>query len=278
MTGAVTERGRRWTTAGAGDRPVVWSYGGGVQSAAIAVLVLRGELPRPERIVMADTSREASATWAYLEDVVGPALGEAGLEVEVAPHTLATKDLHSADGKPLMPVYTRQRSGGPVGQMRNFCSGEWKREVVRRYVRQLGYGPEGRSERGPVVNWLGISRDEVNRLSGDRVQWMTTRWPLIFDRPTTRAGCVRLVEGHGWLRPPKSSCWCCPFRGDRQWRELRDEWPEDWTRAIALEEELRERDAGLFLHRSGVPLSEASLGDGETDEAGLPCQSGFCFV
>jgi len=273
-------RGSKWTTAGVGDRPVVWSYGGGTQSAAIAVLVLRGELPQPERIVMADTSREASATWAYLEEVVGPALAKTGLEVEVAPHGLATKDLYDGRGRPLMPLYTRGAAGeaAAVGQMRNYCSGEWKREVVRRYVRSLGYGPEGRSARGPVVNWLGISLDEVGRLSGDRVQWMTTRWPLVFDRPTSRAGCVRLVEEFGWPRPPKSSCWCCPYRGDAQWRELRDEWPEDWARAVELEAELRERDAGLFLHRSGVPLAEAVLGDGETDEAGLPCQSGFCFV
>ena len=83
MSGTAT-RGSKWTTAGAGDRLVVWSYGGGTQSAAIAVLVLRGELPRPERIVMADTSREASATWAYLAEVVGPALAEVGLAVEVA--------------------------------------------------------------------------------------------------------------------------------------------------------------------------------------------------
>lgn len=47
---------------------------------------------------------------------------------------------------------------------------------------------------------------------------------------------------------------------------------------MALEAELRQRDAGLFLHRSGVPLAEAALGNGEVDEAGLPCQSGFCFV
>ena len=169
--------------------------------------------------------------------------------------------------------------------MRTFCSGEWKREVDRRYVRGLGYGPEGRSERGPVVNWLGISRDEIDRLSGDRVRWMTTRWPLVFDRPTTRAECVRLVEAHGWPRPPKSSCWCCPFRGDRQWRELREAWPEDWARAVALEAELRERDAGLLarrpfgvLHRSGVPLAEAALDGGAQDASGPGCQSGFCFV
>ena len=270
---------RAWTTAAVG-RPVVWSYGGGVQSAAIAVLVLRGELTRPERIVMADTSREASSTWAYLDDVVQPALAEVGLCVEIAPHSLATKGLYSTDGKPLMPVYTRaaddRQRAGRVGQMRNFCSGEWKREVVRRYVRSLGYGPVGRSELGPVVNWLGISRDEIGRMGADRRKWITMRWPLIFDRPTTRAECLELVEAHGWPRPPKSSCWCCPYRGDAQWRELRDEWPEDWARAVSLEAELRERDAGVYLHRSGLPLGEADLAGGQAGEA--PCTSGQCWT
>jgi len=248
-----------------------------VQSAAIAVLVLRGELPRPERIVMADTSREASATWAYLDEVVQPALAEIGLRVEIAPHDLATKDLTSTDGKPLMPVYTRQANRpGRVGQMRNFCSGEWKRNVVRRYVRSLGYGPEGRSERGAVVNWLGISRDEAGRMGGDRRKWIVTRWPLIFDRPTTRAGCLDLVAEAGWPRPPKSSCWCCPYRSDAQWRELREAWPEDWARAVGLEAELRERDSGVYLHRSGTPLSEADLGVDK--EEGVPCTSGQCWT
>ena len=268
----------RWAT-GAVGRPVVWSYGGGVQSAAIAVLVLRGELPRPERVVMADTSREASATWAYLDAVVQPALAEVGLRVEVAPHSLATKGLLSTDGKPLMPVYTRQRPGGRVGQMRNFCSGEWKRDVVRRYVRSLGYGPEGRSELGPVVNWLGISRDEAGRMGGDRRKWIVTRWRLVFDRPTTRAECLDLVAEAGWPRPPKSSCWCCPYRSDAQWRELRDEWPEDWARAKKLEAELRRCDSGVYLHRSGAPLGEADLGGaGDPVAEGLPCTSGQCWT
>ena len=160
--------------------------------------------------------------------------------------------------------------------MRNFCSGEWKRDVVRRYVRSLGYGPEGRSELGPVVNWLGLSRDEAGRMGGDRRKWIVTRWPLVFDRPTPRAECLELVAEAGWPRPPKSSCWCCPYRGNAQWRELRDAWPEDWARAVALEAELRDRDSDVYLHRSGVPLGEADLGGGEVEV--LPCTSGQCWT
>ena len=75
------------------DLPIVWSYGGGTQTAAIAVLVLQGRLPRPDHIIMADTGREATATWDYLDTVVQPALEAEGMRVEVAPHSLASKDL-----------------------------------------------------------------------------------------------------------------------------------------------------------------------------------------
>ena len=39
-------------------RSLVWSYGGGVQSVAMAIMVANGMLKRPECIVMADTGRE----------------------------------------------------------------------------------------------------------------------------------------------------------------------------------------------------------------------------
>jgi len=73
----------------------VWSYGGGTQSCAIAVLVARGDLPTPDCVVIADTGREASETWAYLDEHIRPLL--APLEVHVAPKTLATR-LYEATG------------------------------------------------------------------------------------------------------------------------------------------------------------------------------------
>jgi hypothetical protein len=46
---------------------VVWSYGGGKQSVAIAALIVQGKLPKPDLIVMADTDANGhllGATWA----------------------------------------------------------------------------------------------------------------------------------------------------------------------------------------------------------------------
>ena len=47
----------------------VWSYGGGTQTAAIAVLILQGRLPKPDIAVMADTGREIASTWDYLRNL-----------------------------------------------------------------------------------------------------------------------------------------------------------------------------------------------------------------
>ena len=81
----------------------IWSYGGGTQTAAIAVLILQGKLPRPDVVVMADTAREIESTWQYLRDVVQPALDTIGLTVQVAGHELSTVDLYGHNGDLLIP-------------------------------------------------------------------------------------------------------------------------------------------------------------------------------
>ena len=100
-------------------RSQILSYGGGWQTVAMIVLVLRGILPRPDHIVIADTSREKSSTWDYLEDMVQPALERAGLRVAIASHDLATVDLYSGNGDLLIPVYTE------TGKLPTFCSSDF---------------------------------------------------------------------------------------------------------------------------------------------------------
>src|SRR5574340_559228 len=102
-------------------REVNWSYGGGVNSIALAVAVRRGLLPRPDRIVFADTGREGTPALRYLDEHVRPMLAEIGLSIEIAPHSLAAVDVYSGKGKLLIPAFT---AGG--GRLPTFCSTEWK--------------------------------------------------------------------------------------------------------------------------------------------------------
>lgn len=254
------------------SRADILSFGGGTQTCAMVELVLQGKLPRPERIVMADTGREASETWTYLITQVQPRLRSMGLTVELATHDLATVDLLAKNGDLLMPLYT----AGGEGQLPNYCSNEWKKRVVLRYLRSLGYGPDK-----PVRLWLGISVDELMRAGQSGTDWAENHFPLLFDVPMRRDECRSLLLKAGWPEPPKSSCWMCPYRGNAQWRRLRDHFPADWAKAVALDYTLRETDANAFVHRSGVPLDRAVI-DADPGQPSLfqteECDSGWCFT
>jgi hypothetical protein len=239
----------------------VWSYGGGIQTAAIAVLVMRGELPRPDVVIMADTSREGTATWEYLDTVMRPYLAQIGLTVEVAPHSLTKWDLYYKSGISL-PLYHA------TGKFQTYCSANWKRDVVGRWLRQHGVKR--------CQEWIGYSYDEIRRVKPDRLKWRQRRHPLV-DMILTRADCYQIVvEDAGLPVPPKSACWCCPHRNNREWRFLRDNYPRDWQAAIELEAEVRQHDE-VWLHRDRVPIDQADI-DSDTRLDVGQCGLGYCFL
>jgi hypothetical protein len=241
-----------------------------VQSAAIAVLVVQGRLPRPERIVMADTGREATATWKWLDEVIQPYLGTVGLRVEIAPHSLARFDMFSPTGgrRPVMPVFN-----DTGGKLPNQCSGVWKREVVERFLRREGYGIKR-----PLIDWIGISTDEILRAKPSPTRWCKIHYPLIWDVPMRRSECVQLVRSARLGTPPRSSCKCCPHHGDPEWHNLQDNWPDDFKEACLEDERIREKGVAgkLYLHRSCKPLSDVKFKDMEAQGAFDFCEEGRC--
>lgn len=251
----------------------VWSCGGGTQSAAIAALIVSGYLSKPDAAVIADTGREASATWRYYEGTLKPELAAVGVDLVRLPHSFEgdgwnTVDLYGGKGRDtvLMPMFTT--AGEQVGQTSKFCSNEWKTRPVDRYLRSLGLT-------GGLI-WIGFSIDEIHRMRAPNAKaaW-NHAYPLV-DRRVSRADCIAIVERMGWPTPPRSSCWMCPYRSDTEWRQLRDSDPEDFTRAVELERDVQRIDPDLYLHRSAVTLDRANFGDAQTDL--FECASGMCFT
>lgn len=240
----------------------ILNYGGGVQTAAMCILVAQGKLAKPDYVIAADTGREMPSTWEYADRHMRPLLASVGLELHVAPHSLATRDLYSGNGDLLIPVYTE------TGKFQTFCSSEWKRDVVRRYARRsLGTGTD-------LVNWIGFSLDEIRRVKGEDGR----RYPLI-DLMLTRADCEHIILAAGLPLPHKSRCWMCPHQHNAEWREVRAD-AELWRRAIELDAELRENDerGGVFLHPQRVPLELADIDAEDRKEANRQCAFGLCFV
>jgi hypothetical protein len=274
--GSEAQDGIHGTDAGNGNGivSVVWSCGGGTQSAAIAALIVQGKLPKPDLSAISDTGREASQTWRYFELVLKPELAKVGVELHRLPHSfdgtgLNTVDLYSgADGDTvLMPMFTD--ISGEIGQTSKFCSNEWKSRPLERFYKSKGFTA------GEI--WIGFSIDELQRMRGfDPRQKWNHAYPLV-DLRMTRGDCIALVERMGWPTPPRSSCWMCPYRSDSEWKHLKATDPEDFEMAVALEKEIQTKDPNLYFHRSAKPLAEANLGDDEPS-LDLPCASGMCFT
>lgn len=247
---------------------LVLNYGGGRQTVAICVLIARGIIPRPDVIVMADTSRENPSTWEYLERHMTPFLAKHGLSVEIASHDLATVDLYDKHGLTLMPVFT------PTGKTRSYCSNEWKRRVVDRYLRSKGVQSGTR--------WIGFGFDEKRRWSamhGNTEGKWTTICPLV-DLMINTATCLKIIESAGLPEPQNSACWMCPHKRNAEWRLLRDHYPKTFKDAIAMDVEVRESDeqGAVFLHHDRVPLAEANIDVDESAGKVQQCTLGVCFV
>ena len=239
----------------------ILSYGGGMQTIAMCVLVAQGKLPKPDYVIAADTGREMPTTWQYAREYAAPLLASVGIDLHIAPHDLATVDLYGKNGDLLMPLFTS------TGKLSTFCSGEWKARVVDRYAKtKLGIKN--------YTAWIGFSLDERKRIKGREGK----RFPLI-DLNLTRVDCLTIIKGAGLPIPPKSRCYMCPHQHNAEWREVRA-IPELWQGAVAIDEEMREADerGAVFLHADRIPLEQADIDANDRNEPSMQCGMGLCYV
>ncbi len=238
------------------------SYGGGIQSVAMVVLVARGELSLPDAVVIADTGREIPNTFEYAREHVIPLLASVGLQLHVAGHELATVDLYAKNGDLLLPVFTQ------TGKLPGFCSSEWKARVVDRYVRrQLGWT-------GSYLTWIGYSLDERRRARPDPAR----RYPLL-ELSLTRADCERIIINAGLPLPSKSRCYMCPHQSPDEWMEVRAD-PELWKAAVEVDEEVAAWDDTVYLHQSRKRLRDLNDDDMRIDDKVTyrQCGLGMCYL
>lgn len=248
------------------------STGAGVQSAAIALLVADGVLPKPDVAIFADTGWEPAAVYAQV-DRLAEVYAAAGIEfIRVANGNLRDDAIDPDHRYASIPYFVRNPDGSD-GMGRRQCTSEYKLDPIKRKIRELlgARAPEFRRvPKGRVCEqWVGFSTDEIHRANRRKdsqgVQYLTTRYPLL-DLEMSRRDCQAYLESKGWGDTVKSACIGCPFHGNRQWRDLRDNHPEEWADAVAFDAAIRKGGSrGLplngeaFLHRSRVPLHQAPI-------------------
>jgi hypothetical protein len=276
----------------------VLSLGGGTQSCALALKSAAGELPRLDAVIFADTQGEMPETYRYLDYLSG-VLDEAGIPFyRVTAGSLEEALLSEVptSSNPTPPVHVKNPDGskGRVGHYR--CSYDYKRSLVERQIKQL-CGGRGAWKRSTVEQWIGFSKDEAKRMKQSEAcrcghprvirkkrgqeyeqvhtaegcsrckcskfdPWLINRWPLI-ELDYDRADTIGWFGANGHPTPPRSACWFCPNSSDDRWRDLRDNHPDLWERACALDDANRTgggfRPAGVTAKFAGEMYWHATL-------------------
>jgi hypothetical protein len=262
----------------------VLNLGAGTQSCALALMSARGDLEPLDFAYFADTGWEKSRTYRYLDWLetqvpfpvirlqrAGANLGEFLIENT----TLSNK------GRQTAPFYVDE----PFGMMDKQCSKEWKTRVIQGALRALlGLAPGERGPSEPVIEqWLGMTTDELQRVSSSEKRYLHHRYPLI-EKRMSKMDVFAWYDLRQIRRPPKSSCIFCPLQKPAQFREIREDG-EDWPRLVGFDRSIRPGYAGMegaaYLVRQCKPIDEADL-DSPEDKGQVSfddfCGDGNCGV
>ncbi len=241
----------------------ILSLGAGVQSSTILLMACKGELPKPDAAVFADTGWETNATYQHLEWLKIEA-GKHGIPIivvglgNIREHNITGEMRGKANHGLSLPFFTDANSHG---MLRRQCTYNFKIIPIKKQIRKmLGVKPRYVAPKDCVEQWIGISTDEARRIFANKRDRMSVmRFPLLEWKPMSRLDCMKWLHNNYNIIVPKSSCIGCPYHSQKEWRSLtKDEFKD----ACFFDEAIRRKGGvrgDLYLHRSCVPLSDVDL-------------------
>jgi hypothetical protein len=242
---------------------LVISYGAGVDSTAMLVAMKRRGI-RPDLILFADTGGEKPETYAYLP-IIDAWLERVGFPVVTTVRYKPVRATYSTlEGQSLknqgMPALA---FGGKtcsilfkVDPQHKFCQqwqpalDAWERGEKVTFL--VGYD-NGKQDCRRRVNAMASVAKEAQKNTRNSRRYQNA-YPLQ-DWKIDRADCIALIESAGLPVPVKSACFFCPAMTKKEIVQLRDDHPDLYRRALAIE-------SGFLNGKHSVSLGTRSKGLG----------------
>ena len=254
----------------------VISLGLGIQSTAMYLMSSLGHIDLADYAIFADPGAELPDTYELWDSLNDWAKYNNGIPLIKKKKSLYEGIIDSQNGDRVasIPAFTESQ-----GMVRRQCTNEYKIQVVVQAVREL-HGLKKGQRMKPTEMYLGISLDEIQRMKESQLYNIEYKYPLI-DKRITRSDCVRFLEERSFHNIKKSSCVFCPYHSNKNWKEIKQNYPEEWGKVIKVDRAIRDSSKRglsdkLFLHRTLVPISEAYLQ--EDQEELFMCEEGFCGI
>ncbi len=275
----------------------VISLGLGVQSTALYYMSSVGEIPRADVAIFADTGAEKTATLEYYIYLKRWMRKNNGIPIYIANYKNIKEDLiksQNSTGQRFASIPAFTESGG---QLKRQCTSEYKIQQVDKMIREIcGLIPHQRYPKTEI--WYGISLDEMTRMSIPQQKWKINVYPFIgylitHDSKQGKLSDIRLTRVNiaNWYKinnlpmPVKSSCYFCPYQSNKNWRILKETYPDDFNIAAKIDNIMRDSTKKgihdkIYIHRSLKPLDQIDFSDSQMllfDVENDEC-SGNCMI
>jgi len=235
---------------------LTWGCGGGIDSTAIAILIIQGKIPRPDFAYMTDCGYEPNYVMDYVKSVTQKKLRDVGINLNIINSrdytTVETINKHGVT----IPAYTKGNNGEII-KLSTRCSNGWKVRPAISWLKTKGVKR--------MKNMVGIAVEERRRVKQSPVNWIQYDYPLV-RMNLSRRDCKKIIKAAGWPMPERSSCVFCPNHTDNQWLNIKEKYPGDFERAIEIERDMHKTEPNVYLHQTLVPLDQVKwIGGGLHD-------------
>lgn len=252
------------------------ALGLGMQSTALYLMSSKGIINRADYAIFSDPGAELPDTYQLLKDLQIWQKRNNGIEIIVTKSDLyndiLSDDIKKRDAS--IPAHVRNLED-QGGMLKRQCTSHYKIEPVYKEIRKL-YKLKPKQHMLPTEIWLGISTDEIQRAKTSRQYNVQNIYPLI-DFNYDRSDCKKFLSDNGFYNVKKSSCVFCPYKSNRDWKEIKTQYPKEWKKVIKIDAKIRKGlpiKAEAFLHRSLRPINEVYLQ--ENQEELFMCEEGYC--
>jgi len=253
----------------------VLSYGGGVQTFGMLVMIELGLISKPDYIIHADTKAEYPETEIHIAEVAKPLAKKLGIPWITVVHKNG-----------IIEGY-KEINSIPLPGFRS-CTDKFKVRPIHDCLKEI-LGDQKKNGVASVNCWIGISTDEARRevkRENQKPKWVLQTYPLL-NIGWNRKMIIELIEKSPYPMPIKSGCYMCPYAGMKGFIQLKTKKPDLFKIALDMEEryfEARpERKNGFVegLKLRDIDAMPTLFSFEELEQIQneqTECESGSCFL
>lgn len=181
---------------------------------------------KPDYAVFSDTGCEPQYVYDYIEWLSDYVKTKYNFEIKIVSHGNLMSDVidYIRGGRERvsqLPFHLED-----AGLIMRQCTADYKINPLRKYLQSI-------REKNRVRLWIGISIDEIERISTSSVKYIEHYYPLIKHRISIDA-IKNWYTQNNLPEPGKSACLICPFHSNSYWTLFKKQFPDEFQKALSL--------------------------------------------